>query len=144
METINWKVEGMSCATCALTIGKYLEKKGGRNVKVSLASGDVSFDLNGDQDSGQLREGIHELGYNVMTERDGKAVSRRRMNRHLRYFLFCLPSGILLGLPMVPGIPGRQCTYSCSPGCNSPSPCRRILPASPSLAAAPGRAFGTG
>ena len=27
METINWKIEGMSCSTCALTIGKYLEEQ---------------------------------------------------------------------------------------------------------------------
>jgi P-type Cu+ transporter len=56
METINWKIEGMSCSTCALTIGKYLEKKGGQNVKVSLASGDVSFDTASEVDPGQLQQ----------------------------------------------------------------------------------------
>ena len=66
METINWKVEGMSCSTCALTISKFLEKKGGQNVKVSLASGDVSFDIKGDLDRQQLQQGIGKLGYTVV------------------------------------------------------------------------------
>jgi P-type Cu+ transporter len=97
METINWKIEGMSCSTCALTIGKYLEKKGLQNVKVSLASGDVSFDTAGEIDRGQLQQGISDLGYSVVkedaaTEGAGKAP----VNKHLRYFLFCLPFTVLL------------------------------------------------
>jgi Cu+-exporting ATPase len=55
METINWKVEGMSCSTCALTINKYLEKEGLSNIKVSLASGDVSFDIPGEIDRQSLK-----------------------------------------------------------------------------------------
>jgi Cu+-exporting ATPase len=108
METINWKVEGMSCATCALTIGKYLERKGGRNVRVSLASGDVSFESTGDLDSQQLQEGIHELGYSVVKDQESAAAGsrRRRLNKHLRYFYFCLPPALLLTLPMAPGFPG--------------------------------------
>jgi len=98
METINWKIEGMSCSTCALTVGKYLEKKGGQNVKVSLASGDVSFDVTGNVDRGQLQKGIADLGYSVFSEEEGAATANRRppMNRHLRYFLFCVPFTIVL------------------------------------------------
>src|SRR5579859_5524238 len=93
METINWKVEGMSCSTCALTIGKYLEKKGLQNIKVSLASGDVSFDAETGVDSTQLQKGIHDLGYTVLKgEAAGAAGGRQPMNKHLRYFLICLPS----------------------------------------------------
>jgi Cu+-exporting ATPase len=107
METINWKVEGMSCPTCALTIGKYLEKKGGRNVKVSLASGDVSFDLNGQPDRLQLQQGISDLGYTIVKDEvDAAKPGRPRLHKHLRYFLFCLPFTSLLFLPMVPGLPG--------------------------------------
>jgi len=104
METINWKIEGMSCSTCALTIGKYLEKKGGQNIKVSLASGDVSFDAGGELDRGQLQKGIHDLGYTVVKEEaPGTTPARRPLNRHLRYFLFCLPFTALLMLHMVVG-----------------------------------------
>jgi len=106
METINWKVEGMSCSTCALTIGKYLEKKGGQNVRVTLASGDVSFDIKDDHDRLQLQEGINQLGYTVIKERESATSDRRPLNKHLRYFLFCLPFTLLLMLPMVPGLSG--------------------------------------
>ena len=107
METINWKIEGMSCSTCALTIGKYLEKKGGQNIKVSLASGDVSFDSPGELDRQQLQKGIHDLGYSVVKEEaPGTKGVRRPLNRHLRYFLFCLPFTVLLMLPMAPGMAG--------------------------------------
>jgi len=105
METINWKVEGMSCPSCALTIGKYLEKKGGRNVKVSLASGDVSFDTNGQSDRQQLQQGISDLGYTVVKDEAPAAKSGgRRLHKQLRYFLFCLPFTSLLFLPMIPGM----------------------------------------
>jgi Cu+-exporting ATPase len=98
METINWKVEGMSCSTCALTIGKYLEKKGLQNIKVSLASGDVSFDTASELDRSQLQKGITDLGYTVIKEEDAAAggTAKAPVNKHLRYFLFCLPFTVLL------------------------------------------------
>lgn len=101
METINWKIEGMSCSTCALTINKYLEKKGGTNIKVSLASGDVSFDPPAELDRQQLQQGINDLGYTVVKEETSATNTRRPVNRHLRYFLFCLPFTAILLLHMV-------------------------------------------
>ena len=104
METINWKVEGMSCSTCALTIGKYLEKKGVRNVRVSLATGDVSFDTSETVDPAQLQKGIRDLGYTVVGEpTSGAAPTGHPLNKHLRYFLFCLPFTLILLLHMLPG-----------------------------------------
>lgn len=97
METINWKVEGMSCSTCALTINKYLEKQGMQNIKVSLASGDVSFDTAGKPDSNQLEKGIHDLGYTVIHQQAaGQPGKKNPLNKHLRYFAFCLPFTIVL------------------------------------------------
>ena len=97
METINWKVEGMSCSTCALTINKYLEKKGLHNIKVSLASGDVSFDAGTDVDPTQLEKGIHDLGYTVVhPTAAARPAGKTPLNKHLRYFLFCLPFTLVL------------------------------------------------
>ena len=100
METINWKIDGMSCSTCALTISKYLEKKGLRNIKVSFASGDVSFDTPGQFDRQQLQKGIQDLGYTVAKEDSPAAGAGKPMNRHLRYLLFCLPFTLILLLHM--------------------------------------------
>jgi Cu+-exporting ATPase len=107
METINWKIEGMSCSTCALTINKYLEKRGLKNIKVSLASGDVSFDSSGGFDQQSLQKGIQDLGYTVVKEAaPGSAPAKPPLNKHLRYFLFCLPFTLLLLLHMVTMHPG--------------------------------------
>src|SRR5437763_1520231 len=35
MEKIEWKVEGMDCTNCALTITRYLQKEGQQDVKVN-------------------------------------------------------------------------------------------------------------
>jgi len=98
METINWKVEGMTCSTCALTINKYLEKKGLQNIKVSLASGDVSFNADANIDPTQLEKGIHDLGYTVIHPQaaDNAAAKKTPPNKHLRYFAFCLPFTVVL------------------------------------------------
>jgi P-type Cu+ transporter len=100
METINWKIEGMSCSTCALTIGKYLEKKGLHNIKVSLASGDVSFDTPGPIDKQQIQKGIHDLGYTITKEEAPGTKAKNHLNRHLRYLFLCLPFTALLLLHM--------------------------------------------
>ena len=70
MEKVNWKVEGMSCTNCALTIHKYLEGKGLQNVKVNFIGGDVSFDINGTVTKPDLEKGIEKLGYHVHNEND--------------------------------------------------------------------------
>ncbi len=45
MEKVNWKVEGMSCTNCALTVNKYLTGKGMQAVQINFMGGDLSFDL---------------------------------------------------------------------------------------------------
>ncbi len=91
METVNWKVEGMTCSNCALTIHHYLEKEGMKEVKVNLAGGDVSFILNGNTTKQNLVKGIESLGYAVEPEHPGEIKrSRRFLSNHLQRFLFCL------------------------------------------------------
>lgn len=91
METVNWKVEGMTCSNCALTVHKFLEKEGLQNVKVSLAGGDVSFTLNGHQHKEQLAKGIQSLGYSVEAEDMAIPPPKKRfLSNHKQRFLFCL------------------------------------------------------
>jgi P-type Cu+ transporter len=101
METINWKVDGMTCSTCALTIGKYLEKEGLQHVKVSLASGDVSFEMEEARDRQTIRKGIRDLGYTVAEEAAPGTAAGTPLNRHLRHLLICLPFTGLLLLPVM-------------------------------------------
>lgn len=111
METVQWKVTGMDCNTCALHIHKYLEKQGMKNVKVNYATGDVIFDASGEIEKNKLTTGIADLGYTVIqsgsTESTVKnqSASKPFLSSHLQRFLFCLPFTVLLMLHMIPGLP---------------------------------------
>jgi Cu+-exporting ATPase len=105
MDKIQWKVEGMDCSNCALTIRRYLEKKGMHDVKVNFATGDVSFVINGQPAPLELAKGIKELGYAVTGEAVTKEKKKRKfLANHLQRFMFCLPFTIVLVLHMIPGI----------------------------------------
>ena len=104
MEKVEWKVDGMDCTNCALTISKYLNKEGLQNVKVNFIGGDVSFDMTGNKSKEQLAKGIAGLGYTVVDE-PGIAIKKqpfKLFSNHLQRFLFCLPFTAILMLHMLP------------------------------------------
>lgn len=105
MEKIQWKVDGMDCSNCALTIRKYLEKQGMRDVRVNFATGDVSFDRSGIVGDKQLAAGIKDLGYEIVNSQAPISGSRRPfLATHFHRFLFCLPFTAVLMLHMIPGL----------------------------------------
>ena len=77
MEKVQWKVEGMTCSNCALTIHKYLEKEGMTEVKVNAIAGDVSFEMNGTHTREELAKGIEDLGYRVAADRPLQGQKRK-------------------------------------------------------------------
>ena len=81
----------MTCSNCSLTVTKYLEKEGNRNVKVNLLSGDVIFEKAGEKDLNQVIKGIEELGYTVKTDNGTGSVrpKKKLFKNHLQRFLFC-------------------------------------------------------
>src|SRR6187551_1615392 len=107
METVQWKVDGMDCTNCALTIRMYLEKQGVKNVKVNFGTGDVAFDLNDTSKEEQLAKGIADLGYKVKDEDHAHGhdhnedVSTPFLHTHLQRFWFCLPLTLVLMLHMI-------------------------------------------
>lgn len=103
MEKVNWKVEGMTCSNCALSLSQYLEKQGMKNVKVNLLGGEVAFDMATPDKAADLQRGIKGLGYTVSGEAAGPAVEKKSMNRYLRYVLICTPFAIILLASMLPG-----------------------------------------
>ncbi|SHM23428.1 Cu+-exporting ATPase [Chitinophaga jiangningensis] len=66
MTPISCKVEGMHCTNCALSVSKYLEKKGMQEVNVSFATEEVSFNLPAGGDSAAVLEGINQMGFRVV------------------------------------------------------------------------------
>jgi P-type Cu+ transporter len=103
MEKVDWKVEGMDCTNCALTINRYLQKEGMQSVKVNFIGGEVSFDLNGNKTKEELTKGIADLGYKVVNEQQ-TTINKQRVffSNHLQRFLFCLPFTLVLMLHMLP------------------------------------------
>lgn len=62
---IEWKVDGMTCSNCALSISKYLSKQGMKEIIVNPLNGQVQFNIHAPFPISQLKEGIHALGYHV-------------------------------------------------------------------------------
>ena len=104
MEKVNWKVAGMSCTNCALTIDQYLQKKGLEEVRVNFIGGDVSFALPDGMTKAEIQEGIDGLGYQVKNS-DGSVKGKKKIfQSHLQRFLFCAVFTLPLMLHMIPGV----------------------------------------
>ena len=105
MEKISWKVEGMHCANCALTINKFLQNKGAKNVSVNAIDGDVSFEVIEKEQPVEIAKGIESMGYSIKEEGVAKAEKRKPfLSNHGQRFLFCLPFTAVLMLHMIPGL----------------------------------------
>ncbi|MCY7310921.1 MAG: cadmium-translocating P-type ATPase [Chitinophagaceae bacterium] len=109
MEKVQWKVDGMDCTTCALSIHKYLEKQGMKNVKVNFATGDVIFDATESFAKEKISTGIEGLGYSVVNDKEKTLLTQNSqlktfLSTHLQRFWFCLPLTALLMLHMIPGV----------------------------------------
>ena len=104
MEKVEWKVKGMTCANCALTINQFLKKEGAENISVSTIDGDVSFEYVDKSSLSKLESGIESLGYKV--EHPTQQVSPKKpfLNNNIERFFFCLPFTAILMFYMIPGI----------------------------------------
>jgi len=115
MEKVNWKVEGMSCTNCALSIDKYLRGEGMQQVKVNFIGGDVSFEHETLIPKEKLEKGIRSLGYTIKKEQDASGHGHEHdhdhhftglfpFRNHLQRFWFCFVFTAPLMLHMIPGI----------------------------------------
>ncbi len=104
MEKVEWKVEGMDCTNCALTITKYLQKEGLQDVKVNFIGGDVSFGIDNSKSKEGIAKGIEDLGYHVANQPQtvNNKPKTKFFSNHLQRFLFCLPFTLVLMLHMLP------------------------------------------
>jgi P-type Cu+ transporter len=104
MEKVHWKVDGMTCSNCALTVHKYLQNKGAQNVAVSVINGDVSFEMNGNVTEKGLEKGIESLGYTVAATSLKEVKKKKFLSTHFQRFWFCLPFTAILLLHMFPAL----------------------------------------
>lgn len=104
MEKINWKVDGMTCANCVLTVRKYLESEGAKNIQVDMIGGDVSFLPNDTVTPSKIQKGIENLGYTVHSGDASTPPPKKLFKNHKQRFLFCLIFTLPLMLHMFDGV----------------------------------------
>ncbi|MFY7964572.1 MAG: heavy metal translocating P-type ATPase [Chitinophagaceae bacterium] len=92
METTNICVEGMNCASCAISIKKSLQKQGLEDVKVNYASGDVSFINRSNISLKSIENEIKELGYTVIGSQQNTTQEKKvwSFKSSWNKFLFCV------------------------------------------------------
>ncbi|MEN9372061.1 MAG: hypothetical protein RI991_1119 [Bacteroidota bacterium] len=101
METVKWKVEGMTCANCALTINKYLDKKGMQNIRVNPIDAEVTFETIEGTETKSLKKGINDLGYHVVDQQQDAEAKQPFFSNQRNRLLFCLPFTLVLMLHML-------------------------------------------
>lgn len=81
-EIIKLKVEGMDCSNCALSISRFLERKGLEEVFVNFQTKEVRFQQDEEKITlDKVTAGIHKLGYEVVD--DGTKKNWWTLNRKL-------------------------------------------------------------
>lgn len=103
MEKVEWKVDGMSCTNCALSIHKYLQSNGVVEPKVSFMEGEVQFEMPSETTKEKLIKGIENLGYKVRGQEESAPKKKFLDNNKDRAF-FCLIFALPILVPMLPGI----------------------------------------
>ncbi len=98
MEKINWKVEGMTCSNCALSVNKVLQKQGMKEISVNPITGEVFFEtITANGNIEKAKQNIELLGYTVQS--DSEKISPKKksfLSTHLQKLWFCLPFTLLL------------------------------------------------
>ncbi|MCY7423206.1 MAG: cadmium-translocating P-type ATPase [Chitinophagaceae bacterium] len=98
MEKIQWKVEGMTCTNCALSVNKVLTRQGMEKVKVNAITGEVFFETKSKDDTiNTARKSVEGLGYTVIEEGVAAAPKKKKwFKNHLQRALVCLPFTLVL------------------------------------------------
>jgi P-type Cu+ transporter len=113
MQKVAWKVDGMTCANCALSINRTLDKQGMQKVKVNAVTGEVSFETENTLETVNIaKHKIEGLGYKVQDEQDGPDHHGHHHHDHeskglspyMVRFWISLPFTAILMLHMIPGL----------------------------------------
>lgn len=114
MQKVAWKVDGMTCANCALSINRTLDKQGMQNVSVNPISGEVSFEaVEGTGTVSKAKTRVESLGYKVHEHTEdtnhthddaGDGHEHGPVSAYMLRFWISLPFTLLLLTHMIPGV----------------------------------------
>ncbi|MEY4703086.1 MAG: hypothetical protein RIR96_983, partial [Bacteroidota bacterium] len=101
MEKTEWKVTGMTCSNCALSVTRFLQGKGMYDVSVNPLDGQVHF-INSNSTSEEiLKKGIEQLGYEVLENGSEISISEKHSSKNKIRFFITLPFTLILMLHML-------------------------------------------
>ena len=84
MEKINWKVEGMTCSNCALSVNKVLQKQGMKEISVNPITGEVFFEtITANGNIEKAKQNIELLGYSVQSDSEKISPKKKMKSRNL-------------------------------------------------------------
>lgn len=92
---VTLNIEGMTCASCALTVTKVLQNNGAENPSVNYATGEARFILHDKTKLKKLSENIKKAGYQVVTPVEANEHHHGTSSVEKK-FLFTLPFTIPL------------------------------------------------
>jgi Cu+-exporting ATPase len=95
---VDWKVEGMTCSNCAMSVTRVLEKAGAEKVSVDFSNGVVVFENPHAIPEKKLQQRIESLGYHVQYGPEKKA---GWLSATEARFYFCLVFTVPLLLSMI-------------------------------------------
>ena len=101
MDKVHWKVEGMTCSNCALSVNKVLQKQGMKEISVNPISGDVLFEvIDNIANKEKAKQNIELLGYRVQTDESLPLTQSKQkfLQTNIQKFWFCLPFALVLML----------------------------------------------
>ena len=104
MENIQWKVDGMSCTNCALSIHKYLSSKGIHEPKVNFMEGEVQFELVDAAQKPALIKGIQDLGYKVRGQEAEEGQTKKWLDNNKERAIFSMIFTLPLIVHMIPSV----------------------------------------
>lgn len=96
------KVEGMTCANCAMGVSKHLEKKGFQNVHVNFATDEARFDSEEKIELDAIVASINKLGFEASIPKEGEKENSGLApieKRFLFSLLFSIPLLFHMWLP---------------------------------------------
>lgn len=81
------KIDGMTCANCAVGIKRHLDKKGLDNVDVNFSTGEAIFNYKNSKNQKDIEDSITQLGYTINKPIKNK---KTRLLKVEKYFFFTL------------------------------------------------------
>jgi Cu+-exporting ATPase len=104
------KIQGMTCANCAMSVQKSLERAGAEEVQVNFSLGEAHFKMPEKLELSALQQEVEKLGFQTVKESDQQAtleaeqLERKRLKRFQLELILAITLSIPLLLSMIPGL----------------------------------------